>query len=68
MSWLDTRAPEQNGDAYRFPPVEDVTRQYTSDEAHVIEERRGIVDESVAEAIDEVSKNMVHLLDKSIMK
>ena len=55
--------PEQNGVAYSFPLVEDVTRQYTSDEAHVIEERRGIVDESVAEAIDEVSKNMVHLLD-----
>ena len=57
-----SRIPEQN-DTYRFQPVEDVTRHYTSDEAHVIEERRGILDKSVAEAIDEVSKNMVHLLD-----
>jgi len=59
-----SRIPERSDDRYRFPPVEDVTRQYTSDEAHVIEERRGILDESVAEAINEVSKNMVHLLDR----
>jgi len=54
---------QQNDDTYRFPPVEDVTRQYTSDESHVIEDRRGVLDESVAVAINEVSKNMVHLLD-----
>ena len=58
-----SRIPEQNDDTYRFPPVEDVTRHYTSDKAHVIEERRGITEELVAETIDKVSKNMVHLLD-----
>ena len=58
-----SRIPKQNDNTYRFPPVEDVTGQYTSDESHVIEERRGVLGESVAVAIDEVSKNMVHLLD-----
>ena len=58
------RIPEKSN-TYRFPPVEDVTSQYTRDEAHVIEERRGIADDPVAEAINEVSKNMVHLLDRS---
>jgi len=59
--------PEHENDilsSYHFPPVEDITRQYTSDEAHVIEDRRGIADEPVAEAIDEVSKNMVQLLQR----
>ena len=27
---------------YRFPPVEDMTHQYTSDEVHVIDKNRGI--------------------------
>ncbi|KAL7426120.1 hypothetical protein ACHAXH_000418 [Discostella pseudostelligera] len=47
---------------HRFPLVEDVTRQYTSDELHVIVERRGIGEELVAQAIEEVSGNMVDLL------
>ena len=45
-----------------FPPVEDITRQYTSDNAEVIRERRGMAEEPVSEAIDEVSRNMVQLL------
>ena len=49
---------------YTFPPVEDRTWQYTSDGVHVIQERRGISEEPVADAISEVSKNMVHLLEK----
>ena len=48
----------------RFPPVEDITRQYTSDEIHVIDERRGISEEPVAEAIDAVPSSMVQLLKK----
>ena len=52
---------EEIGANHRFPPVEvkDATHQYTSDEAHVIEERRGISEEPVAEAIDKVSRHMV---------
>jgi len=53
---------------FRFPPVEDITRRYTSDEAHVIQERRGIADEPVAEAIDEVSRNMVQLLQRMMQR
>ena len=49
-----------------FPPVEDITKQYTSDEVHVIEERRGVADEPVIEAIEEVSKAMVTLLEELI--
>ena len=48
----------------RYLPVEDVTRQYTSDESHVIEERRGIDNVSVANAVDEVSKNLVDMLKR----
>lgn len=50
--------------SYRFPPVEDVTDKYTSDEAHLIEERRGITGAPVKEAIAEVSKDMVQLLQR----
>lgn len=49
---------------HRFPSVEDVTRQYTSDEVHVIVERRGIGEEPVARAIKEVSANMIEMLQK----
>ena len=48
----------------RYLPVEDVTRQYTSDESHVIEERRGIDNVSVANAVDEVSKKLVDMLKR----
>lgn len=60
---------DQNGKAnrrYQFPPVEDVTRQYTSDEEHVIAERRGIGEEQVAEVIRDVSGNMVDLLQQLV--
>ena len=48
----------------QFPLVEDRTHYYTSDEAHVIRERRGIAEEPVAESIGEVSRSMVQLLQK----
>ena len=48
----------------KYPPVEDVTRQYTSDESNVIEDRRGIDNVSVAEAVNDVSKNLVDMLKK----
>lgn len=48
----------------RFFPVEDVTRQYTSDNTHVIQERRGMNDTFVAEAIDEVANSMVDMLQR----
>ena len=48
----------------RFSPVEDVTQQYTSDETHVIEERRGMDDKSVAEAIDVVADGLVDMLQR----
>jgi hypothetical protein len=48
----------------QFLPVEDVTRQYTSDESHVIVERRGIDNELVAEAVNDVSKSLVDMLQK----
>ena len=54
---------EIHGD-HLFPPVEDITQHYTSDEAHVIEERRGVTKEPVAEAISEVSRSMVELLQR----
>ena len=61
--------PDENDSRrHRFPPVEDVTRQYTSDEVHVIIERRGIRQESVAEAINEVSGNLVDALQKLMMR
>jgi hypothetical protein len=44
--------------------VEDVTRQYTSDETHAIEERRGMDDKSVAEAIDVVADGLVDMLQR----
>jgi hypothetical protein len=47
-----------------YPPVEDVTRKYTSDELHEIDERRGIDNVSVAEAVNEVSKNLVDMLQR----
>ncbi|KAL7527647.1 hypothetical protein ACHAXR_002057, partial [Thalassiosira sp. AJA248-18] len=54
--------------SHRFPPVEDITRQYTSDEAQVIEDRRGIAAEPVSDAIGEVSRNMVQLLHKMMQR
>jgi hypothetical protein len=48
----------------KYPPVEDVTRQYTSDESHVIEDRRGIDNVSVANAVEEVATNLVDLLKR----
>lgn len=54
--------------SHRFPPVEDVTRQYTSDEIHVIIERRGIGHEPVADAIKEVSENLVESLQKLMLR
>ena len=56
------------GANHRFPPVEDMTHQYTSDEAHVIEERRGISEEPVAEVIDKVSRHMVQLLQRILQQ
>ena len=50
----------------QIPLVEDRTHYYTSDEAHVIRERRGKAEEPVAEAIDEVSRSMVQLLQSLI--
>ena len=44
--------------------MEDVTQQYTSDETHVIEERRGMDDKSVAEAIDVVADGLVDMLQR----
>ncbi|KAL3811785.1 hypothetical protein ACHAXA_005176 [Cyclostephanos tholiformis] len=49
-----------------FFPVEDVTRQYTSDEIHVIEERRGINDTVVSRAIDEAANSLVDMLQRSM--
>lgn len=48
----------------RYPPVEDVTRCYTSDQQIVIDERRGINGTFVAEAIDEVSLSLVDMLQR----
>jgi hypothetical protein len=47
-----------------FAPVEDVTRHYTSDETHVIEERRGINDTVVDEAIRDVANSLVDMLQR----
>ena len=57
---------QSNAVIHRFPPVEDITRQYTSDETHVIDERRGISEEPVAEAINAVSSSMMHLLERLV--
>lgn len=46
--------------------VEDVTLRYTIDEIGVVTERRGIPEQSVAEAIKEVSSKMVSML-KSVV-
>ena len=51
-----------------FPPVEDITHRYTSDEARAIWERRGVSEEPVAEAIGEVSRNMVDMLRDVVMQ
>ena len=56
------------GTNHRFPPVEDTTHQYTSDEAHVIDKHRGISEEPVAEAIDKVSRHMVQLLQRILQQ
>ena len=56
------------GANHRFPPVEDTTHQYTSDEVHVIDKHRGISEEPVAEAIDEVSRHMVQLLQRILQR
>ncbi len=46
--------------------VEDVTLRYTNDEIDVITERRGIPEQSVAEAIKEVSYKMATVLKKVV--
>ena len=56
------------GANHRFPPVEDTTHQYTSDEAHEIDKHRGISEEPVVEAIDEVSRHMVQLLQRILQR
>jgi hypothetical protein len=48
--------------------VEDVTLRYTSDEIDVVTERRGISEQSVAKAINEVSKKMVSMLTDAVTK
>jgi len=53
---------------HRFPPVEDITHRYTSDEMHVIEKRRGIAGAPVADAIAEVSREMVQLLQRVVRR
>ncbi len=50
----------------QFSPVEDVTWQYTSDKTHVIKELRGVDNASVAEAINEVSNNLVDMLQRLV--
>jgi hypothetical protein len=50
----------------QFSLVEDVTWQYTSDKTHVIEELRGVNNASVAEAINEVSNNLVDMLQRLV--
>ena len=50
------------------PVVEDVTLRYTSDEIDVVTERRGISEQSVAKAINEVSKKMVSMLIDVVTK
>jgi hypothetical protein len=50
------------------PVVEDVTLRYTSDEIDVVTERRGISEQSVAKAINEVSKKMVSMLTDAVTK
>ncbi len=51
-----------DGKVSKIPPVEDVTLRYTNDEIDVITERRGIREQSVAEAILEVSYKMAMML------
>ena len=69
VSWPSARSfprlmehKKEIGANHCFHPVEDMTHQYTSDEVHVIEERRGISEEPVTEAITKVSRHMVQLL------
>lgn len=50
------------------PVVEDVTLRYTSDKIDVVTERRGISEQSVAKAINEVSKKMVSMLTDVVTK
>ncbi len=50
----------------QFSPVEDVIWQYMSDKTHVIEELRGVDNASVAEAINEVSNNLVDMLQRLV--
>ena len=50
---------------HMFPPVEDMTQEYTSDCTQVIKERCGIAASPVAAAIAEVSRNMVQRLQNS---
>ncbi len=62
-----TISPESTRTRYAgrwFSPVEDVTRHYTSDETHVIEERRGIHDTVVDEAISKVANGLVDMLQR----
>ncbi len=50
------------------PVVEDVTLRYTSDEIDIVTERRGISEQSVAKAINEVSKKMILMLTDVVTK
>lgn len=50
------------------PVVEDVTLRYTSDNIDVVTERRGISEQPVAKAINEVSKKMVSMLTDVVTK
>jgi len=50
------------------PVVEDVTLRYTSDEIDVVTERRGLPEQSVAKAINEVSKKMILMLTDVVTK
>jgi hypothetical protein len=58
---LNTRGGQENG-IDRFATIEDVTHRYTSDQTEVITERRGISEDTVAKAIEEVSKSMANML------
>eukprot|EP00985_Skeletonema_marinoi_P022725 scaffold14661_cov207-Skeletonema_marinoi.AAC.2 len=55
-------ASTSDGKDSSIQPVEDVTLRYTNDEIDVVTERRGIPEQSVAEAVKEVSCKMVSKL------
>lgn len=54
-------------DSLRFPLIEDVTHNYTTDEISVIRDRRGISNEFITETIRQVSRNLTKMLNRTVL-